>query len=134
MAAGTTPQQKHVLHHLVKKVLVHDRRTVEVWYGLPNPPSVSRPGKLAPQMSRSTNRRASVAEPEVWVRIVHIIVDSPNTAYRQQTVEIAIGPKRAFALRGASGLDSGIWLGRAPAHKVAGCRARRRVGRFGRAA
>ena len=49
MAAGTTPQQKHVLHHLVKKVLVHDRRTVEVWYGLPNPPSVSRPGKLAPQ-------------------------------------------------------------------------------------
>ena len=50
MAAGTTPQQKHVLHHLVKKVLVHDRRTVEVWYGLPNPPSVSRPGKLAPQV------------------------------------------------------------------------------------
>ena len=49
MAEGTNPQKKHLLRRLVKKVLVHDRRTVEVWYGLPNPPSVSRPGNLAPQ-------------------------------------------------------------------------------------
>jgi len=34
---GRPPQKKHLLHRLVKKVLVHDRRTVEVWYGLPNP-------------------------------------------------------------------------------------------------
>ena len=37
MAEGPAPQKKHLLHRLVKKVLVHDRRTVEIWYGLPNP-------------------------------------------------------------------------------------------------
>ena len=37
MAEGPNPQKKHLLHLLVKKVLVHDRRTVEIWYGLPNP-------------------------------------------------------------------------------------------------
>jgi len=36
-AAGTNAQKKHLLHNLVKKVLIHDRRTVEVWYALPNP-------------------------------------------------------------------------------------------------
>ena len=40
MAEGTNPQKKHLLRRLVKKVLVHDRRKVEVWYGLPNPSSV----------------------------------------------------------------------------------------------
>jgi hypothetical protein len=37
MAEGPAPQKKHLLHRLVKKVVVHDRRTVDVWYGLPNP-------------------------------------------------------------------------------------------------
>ena len=50
MAEGTNPQKKHLLRRLVKKVLVHNRRKVEVWYGLPNPASVSRPGNLAPQV------------------------------------------------------------------------------------
>ncbi len=50
MAEGTNPQKKHLLRRLVKKVLVHDRRKVEVWYGLPTPSSVSRPGNLAPQV------------------------------------------------------------------------------------
>lgn len=36
MTEGPNPQKKHLLHRLVKKVLVHDRRTIEVWYGLPN--------------------------------------------------------------------------------------------------
>jgi site-specific DNA recombinase len=49
MAAGTNPQKKHLLQRVVKKVLVHDRRTVEVWYGLPNPPSVRTPECLAPR-------------------------------------------------------------------------------------
>lgn len=49
MAEGTNPQKKHLLHRLVKKVLVHDRRTVEVWYGLPNSPSVRTPGNMAPR-------------------------------------------------------------------------------------
>jgi hypothetical protein len=48
-------------------------------------------------MYRSTNSRASVTEPEVWFRIVHVAVEdadgAPVAAYREQTVEIALGPK-----------------------------------------
>jgi len=61
-------------------------------------------------MCRSTNGRPSIAEPEVWFRIVHVAVDGTNGApvaaparrslgeggYREQTVEIALGPKGAF--------------------------------------
>ena len=61
MAEGTNPQKKHLLRRLVKKVLVHDRRTVEVWYGLPNPSSVSRPGNLAPLLGLISNSLPSPA-------------------------------------------------------------------------
>ena len=37
MAAGTKAQQKHLVSLLVKKVLVHHREKVEVWYQVPNP-------------------------------------------------------------------------------------------------
>jgi hypothetical protein len=41
-----------------------------------------------------------LAEPEIWFRIVHVAVDGPNgahmAAYREQNVEIALGPKGAF--------------------------------------
>jgi hypothetical protein len=51
-------------------------------------------------MYGSTNGRASLAEPEIWFRIVHVAVDGANgapvAAYREQTVEIALGPKGAF--------------------------------------
>ncbi|MFQ5741855.1 MAG: hypothetical protein ACE5JX_22905 [Acidobacteriota bacterium] len=51
-------------------------------------------------MYRSTNRQGSVAQPEVWFRIVHKAIDVHNgdevVAYREQTVEIALGPKGAF--------------------------------------
>ena len=50
-------------------------------------------------MCRSTNRRSRVAEPEVWFRIVHITLDSQDgnsATYREQTVEIALGPKAFF--------------------------------------
>ena len=36
MAAGTSAQKKDLLHRVVKKVLIKDRHTVEVWYALPN--------------------------------------------------------------------------------------------------
>ena len=36
MAEGPNPKKKHLLHRLVKKVLIHSRQTIEVWYGLPN--------------------------------------------------------------------------------------------------
>ena len=52
---------------------------------------------MAPLMCRSTNRPV---EPEVWFRIVHLaqVAHScaPIAAYREQTVEIALGPKGAF--------------------------------------
>jgi hypothetical protein len=39
-------------------------------------------------------------EPEVWFRIVHLAQEDQNGApvasYREQTVEIALGPKGAF--------------------------------------
>jgi len=45
-------------------------------------------------MCRSTDRQV---EPEVWFRIVHLAQNSHNgapvAAYREQTVEIALGPK-----------------------------------------
>jgi len=40
---------------MVKKVLIHDRRTVEVWYGLPNQASVRTPGHLAPRRGLISN-------------------------------------------------------------------------------
>ena len=62
-----------------------------------SPTRRSSPCNTAPQMCRSTNRRSSVAEPEVWFRIVHITLDCHGTlvaAHREQTVEIALGPRR----------------------------------------
>ena len=54
---------------------------------------------LAPRMRQSTNWRG-VAEPQVWFRIVHVATDGHHralgTPYREQTVEIALGPKGAF--------------------------------------
>jgi hypothetical protein len=51
-------------------------------------------------MYRSTNGRASLAEPEIWFRIVHVAAvgadGAPVATYREQTVEIALGPKGAF--------------------------------------
>jgi hypothetical protein len=62
-----------------------------------------------PRMYRSTNGRAG-SDPEIWFRVVHVAVDGQDGApvaaparrslgeggYREQTVEIALGPKGAF--------------------------------------
>ena len=51
-------------------------------------------------MSRSTNRLASLTEPEIWFRIVHITPElrdvRPKATDCDQTVEIALGPKGTF--------------------------------------
>ena len=48
-------------------------------------------------MSRSTNRRCSLTEPEIWFKIVHITPElrdvRPEATDHDQTVEIALGPK-----------------------------------------
>ena len=72
-------------------------------------------------MCRSTNRRSSVSEPEVWFRIVHITMDSQNTGYRKQTVEIALGPKGAF-----ENANIGALTRRVPADRVVSAVAPRR--------
>jgi hypothetical protein len=36
IAEGPNPQKKDLLRRMVKKVLVHSRRTIEIWYALPN--------------------------------------------------------------------------------------------------
>ncbi len=66
MAESPNPQKKHLLHRLVKKVLVHDRRTLEVWYALPNRRGFEDWNKWLPErnlgayLTRSTsqNKRA----------------------------------------------------------------------------
>ena len=51
-------------------------------------------------MCRSTNRRSSLTEPEIWFRIVHITLETRDLRQkvtdRAQTVEIALGPKGTF--------------------------------------
>ena len=63
------------------------------------PPPLTGLRVLAPRMGRSTNWRG-VAEPQVWFRIVHVASDghhrSLGDAIREQTAEIALGPKGAF--------------------------------------
>jgi hypothetical protein len=55
VADGANPQKKDLLRRLVKKVLVHDKRTIEIWYALPNQASVRTPGHLAPHGGRVSN-------------------------------------------------------------------------------
>lgn len=48
MAAGPNPQKRDLLHRLVKKVIVHDRRTAEIWYALPNSTGFADSNKRLP--------------------------------------------------------------------------------------
>jgi hypothetical protein len=50
-----------------------------------------------PECNSIRRGRPGWAQPEIWFRIVHVAVDgAPVAAYREQTVEIALGPKGAF--------------------------------------
>lgn len=57
MDSAENAKKKHLLRQLVKKVLVHDRRTIEVWYGLPNSRRFEYCNKKLP--GQSSNLRAS---------------------------------------------------------------------------
>ncbi|MFQ5510028.1 MAG: recombinase family protein, partial [Leptospirillia bacterium] len=71
MAHGTNPQKKHLLHQLVKKVLVSDRDTVEVWYFLPDQTSVRTTTKVAPLCCQSSNRDWGAAGGRVSILSLH---------------------------------------------------------------
>jgi len=108
MADAPNPQKKYLMKRLIKKVVVHDRRTVEIWYCLPNRDSFYRCGHMAgfyesanPELSAYMwrSRRDQTAEPVIMFRIVHkILKDEPPTAHRDQAVEVALGPKDAFKI------------------------------------
>ncbi len=99
MAEGPNPKKKHLLRQLVKKVLIHNRETVEIWYALPNSQRFADCNIWLPICNRLRTRPGRV-EPEVWFRIVHLAQEpqscAPVAAYREQMVEIALGPKGAF--------------------------------------
>ncbi|MGZ8450238.1 MAG: hypothetical protein ACXWWV_11720, partial [Candidatus Deferrimicrobiaceae bacterium] len=99
IAAGTNPQKKHLLRQLVKKVLIHSRETVEIWYVLPKPQRFADCNIWLPKCT-SMRTRPGWIEPEVWFRIVHAALDSHNggpvAACREQAVKIALGPKGVF--------------------------------------
>ncbi|MBI4443270.1 MAG: hypothetical protein HY649_07840 [Acidobacteria bacterium] len=49
MADAPNRKKNELLRRLVKKVVVHDRRTIEVWYGLPNCRRIGNWGKWLPK-------------------------------------------------------------------------------------
>ena len=61
MAEAPNPQKKHPLQRLVKKVLVHDRQTVEVWYRLPHPQLIEYWDNWLPESNPLHNHRTPVA-------------------------------------------------------------------------
>ena len=52
---NVSTHKKDLLRRMVKKVLIHDKRTIEIWYALPNPASVRAPEYLAPRGERCSN-------------------------------------------------------------------------------
>ncbi len=50
MAAGTNAQRKDLLQRIVKKVVVHGRSKVEIWYGIPNQETVCNLERKAPRV------------------------------------------------------------------------------------
>ena len=83
----------------MKKVLIHTRQTVETRYALPNSQRFANWNICLPKCN-SIRSRPGWVEPEVWFRVVHLAQDAqsgaPVAAYREQTVEIALGPKGVF--------------------------------------
>jgi len=71
LASAENAKKKHLLRQLVKKVLVHSRDTVEVWYGLPGPDPARIAGIMAPrkqplsELSQVPSRPSS-APSEPW--------------------------------------------------------------------
>ncbi len=63
MAKGTNPQKKHLLRRVVKTVLIHDRRMIEVWYCLPNRTSVRAAEYMASPFDRLHQTSSQVAAP-----------------------------------------------------------------------
>ncbi len=66
MASEENAKKKHLLRQLVKKVLVHNRDTVEVWYGLPGPDLARIEGRMAPSAQPHSNHSRSSHPPTAF--------------------------------------------------------------------
>lgn len=94
------PKKKHLLHRLVKKVLRHSRQTIEIWYMLPNTRRFADCNIWLPGCNSMRTRPGRV-ETEINFRMVHVAGwDGRNGGspadYREQAVDITLGPKGAF--------------------------------------
>jgi hypothetical protein len=89
-AEGPNPKKKHLLHQLVKKVLIHSRQTVEIWYALPNSRRFEDCNIWLPGCANMRTRPGRVAL-EVYLRIGPVAIRARD-GYREQTIEIAMGP------------------------------------------
>jgi len=76
---GTKLKKKHLLHRLVKKVLIHSRKTVEIWYVLPNSQRFANCNIWLPICNRLRTSPGRV-EPEVWFRVVHLAQEGHSGA------------------------------------------------------
>ncbi len=94
MVEGPNPKKKHLLHRLVKKVLIHSRQTIEIWYALPNAQRFEDCNTWLPKCT-SMRTRLERVKTEVWFGIVHAAQgshnDAPVATYREQMVVIALG-------------------------------------------
>ena len=100
LEAGTGEQKKHLLRKLVKKVLIHEKRKIEVWYRLPNPPNIRTLAHMAPRMCQYTNPQESV-QSGVFLRVIHVAARG-SAGYVQQAVDLIRGsgsPICTFARR-----------------------------------
>jgi DNA repair exonuclease SbcCD ATPase subunit len=64
MAEGPNPKKKHLLHQLVKKVLIQSRQTNEIWYALPNSQRFANCNIWLPGCASMRNHPGRV-EPEI---------------------------------------------------------------------
>jgi len=76
--AVPTPQKKHLLHLLVKKVLVCDRRTFEVWYKLPQFPGFRTLGSMVASTSQYAKQYHSGRERDSLQAIFRLSMTLPR--------------------------------------------------------
>jgi len=89
---GTKLKKKHLLHRLVKKVLIHSRKTVEIWYVLPNSQRFANCNIWLPICNRLRTSPGRV-EPEIRGKILAL----PDDFHSSSVTERMLRPIGAIA-------------------------------------
>jgi len=74
--AVPNPQKKHLLHLLVKKVLIKDQHTFEAWYRLPQFPGVRILGQMVAPRLQCANHSPTLSNTLWHVVIFRLTADS----------------------------------------------------------